>query len=162
MHLFLIRHGESVGNRSGKIQGWIDFPLSELGKKQAELVARRFSDEKLDAIYSSDLVRAYETAKEIALKKGMTVRRWPSVREVYLGPFQGLTRKEIYEKYPEVKKKTILTSGVPETETVAELTERCRLVINDLQTKHDDERVAVVSHGGFISILLMYILTGEK
>ncbi len=162
MNLFIIRHGESLGNRTGKIQGWMDFSLSELGEKQAEALAQYFKDIQLDYIYSSDLTRAFETAQAIALKKEMTVRPWDRVREVHLGPFQGLSRQEIYEKFPEAKANSILTSGVANTESVAELTERCRKVIEHLQASHSNDAIAIVSHGGFISIFLMYILTGES
>lgn len=162
MNLFLVRHGESVGNVEGKIQGWMDFSLSDRGRKQAVAVADRFADVPLNAIYSSDLIRASHTAREIARKKGLEVKEWSSVREVYLGPFQGLTREEIYEKYPETKKNSILTSGVKETETNEQLTARCKEVVDHLLKNHKNEHVAIVSHGGFISIFLMYLLTGDK
>ncbi|WP_227938002.1 histidine phosphatase family protein [Alkalihalobacillus deserti] len=162
MNLYLIRHGESTGNLAGKIQGWENFPLSELGRRQAELVANYLKDIQLDYIYSSDLIRALDTARVIAKIKKQTVNEWAKVREVHLGPLQGLSRSEIYERFPEAGEKSILTSGVKGTETVEELTARCKYVVDQLQRAHKSDHVAIVSHGGFISILLMYLLTGEQ
>ncbi|WP_100406374.1 histidine phosphatase family protein [Bacillus solitudinis] len=161
MNLFLIRHGESVGNKLGKIQGCLDFELSDLGKRQAELVGEFFKTTQLDYIYSSDLERAYQTAYAIAKNKEANVHKWDKVREVYLGPFQGLSREEIFLQYPEAKERSILTSGVMGTETTNTLTERCRYVVNQLQRAHSKHNVAIVSHGGFISIFLMYLMLGD-
>ncbi|KHF41309.1 histidine phosphatase family protein [Halalkalibacter okhensis] len=162
MNLYLIRHGESEGNVSGLIQGCKDFPLSDLGEQQVELVADYFKDVQLDYLYSSDLTRAYHTAKAIGALQNRTVHKWEKVREVYLGPLQGLTRTEIYETFPVVNETSILTSGIPGTETVQELTERCQHVIDQMLLAHQGDHVGIVSHGGFISIFLMYLLTGEK
>ncbi|MFC0557493.1 histidine phosphatase family protein [Halalkalibacter alkalisediminis] len=162
MNLYLIRHGESTGNLAGKIQGWENFPLSDLGRRQADLLANYLKEIQLDYIYSSDLVRASDTAKTIAKKKSQSVNEWDKVREVHLGPLQGLSRSEIYERFPETIENSILTSGVVGTETIEELTARCQYVIEQLQRAHKNDHVAIVSHGGFISILLMYLLTGEQ
>ncbi|GAE26362.1 phosphoglycerate mutase [Halalkalibacter wakoensis JCM 9140] len=162
MNLYLIRHGESEGNVSGKIQGWDDYPLSELGREQVGLVAQSLHDLPIHYIYSSDLTRAYDTAKAIGRVKNCTVHKWDKVREVYLGPLQGLTRSEIYEQYPEAKEKSIITSGVAGTETNDELTKRCEHVVNQMLLAHRNDHVAIVSHGGFISVFLMYLLTGSQ
>ncbi|MDT8860955.1 histidine phosphatase family protein [Alkalihalobacillus sp. MEB130] len=162
MNLYLIRHGESEGNVSGKIQGWEDYPLSELGQEQMSLVANYFKDIRLDYLYSSDLMRAYETAKAIGSVTKRTVHKWEKVREVHLGPLQGLTRPQIYERYPVTKEASILTSGVEGTETVEQLSARCKHVIDQMLLAHKDDHVGIVSHGGFISIFLMYIMIGEK
>ncbi|GAE36415.1 histidine phosphatase family protein [Halalkalibacter akibai] len=162
MKLYLIRHGESTGNLAGRIQGTDDYPLSELGKQQAEYVADYFSDIHLDFIYSSDLTRASDTAKAIARKKNQTVNEWDKVREVHLGPLQGLTRAEITMKFPETVENSILTSGVEGTESVDELTARCQYIVEQLQLAHRNHDVAIISHGGFISIFLMYLIAGDQ
>ncbi|WP_368505649.1 histidine phosphatase family protein [Alkalihalophilus sp. As8PL] len=162
MNLYLIRHGESEGNRLGKIQGWHDFPLSDLGKRQALQLGNFFKHIHLDHIYSSDLTRAYDTALAIGSYKDQTVHKWEKVREVNLGPLQGLTRKEIYEQFPQAKEKSILTSGLEGTESVEELTKRCAYIVDQLKRAHYKDDVAIVSHGGFISIFLMYLMLGEN
>ncbi|MEK4564207.1 histidine phosphatase family protein [Alkalihalobacillus sp. FSL R5-0424] len=162
MKLYLIRHGESLGNLQGKIQGTMDFPLSDLGKQQVDLISSYCQNINLDFLYSSDLERAYATAKTIGDSTGLDVQAWEQIREVHLGPLQGLSRDEIREQYPETVTNSIITSGINGTETVEELTTRCKNVLEQLHTQHSSDSVALVSHGGFISIFLMYVLVGEK
>lgn len=162
MKLYLIRHGESQGNLEGKIQGSMDFPLSSLGRDQVDLISSYCKDVHLDYLYSSDLTRAYDTAEKIGETKGLPVRKWEKVREVFLGPLQGLTREEIKEKYPITQEKSIITSGIAGTETVEELTERCQSVVDQLLNVHANDSVAIVSHGGFISIFLTYLIANDQ
>lgn len=161
MYLYLIRHGESEGNRLNKIQGWQDFPLSSLGKKQASHLGKYFKTIELHHIYTSDLMRAHDTAQAIGNEKGLSVKRWESLREIKLGPLEGKSKEEIYLDFPEVKERSILTSGVEGTESVEEITERCKQIIEQLLDTHENDHVALIAHGGLISILLMYILLGD-
>ncbi|WP_216830789.1 histidine phosphatase family protein [Alkalihalobacterium elongatum] len=161
MYLYFIRHGESEGNKLGIIQGTKDFSLSGLGQKQAEQLARYLENQQLDYIYSSDLTRAYETASAVANRKQLTAHKWDQLREINLGPLEGKTRQEIYAEYPEVKEHSILTSGVTGTETIADITARCHYIIDQMKLAHEGKHVALVAHGGLISIALMYILLGE-
>lgn len=162
MYLYLIRHGESEGNKLGRIQGWRNFPLSELGREQAKKVAEYFKSLPLDYIYSSDLTRAYETAKTIADTKHMTVEKLEQLREIALGPFEGKTKEEIYQQYPIAMERTLLTSGVEGTEQVEDITKRCSALWEKLQHDHQGNHVAFVTHGGLISIFIMYVMLGEE
>ncbi|MBU8908891.1 histidine phosphatase family protein [Desertibacillus haloalkaliphilus] len=162
MKLYVIRHGESTANRLGKIQGGQDYPLSPLGKKQADLLGQYFQDIQLDYIYSSDLTRANETASAIGSYQHTSVQKWETIREVGLGPFEGKSREEIELAYPEVRERSMLTSGVEGTETIEQLTNRCQYLYDQLQRAHKNDDVALVSHGGFISIFLMYVMLGEE
>ena len=162
MKLYFIRHGESQGNLEGKIQGSMDFPLSALGEKQVDLISSYCNDIHLDYIYSSDLTRAYETAKKIGEVKELPVRKWEKIREVHLGPLQGMTREEIKDKYPITQEKSIITSGIAGTETVEELTERCQSLLDQLEKAHKNDSVALISHGGFISIFLMFMIAKDQ
>ncbi|MGC8861269.1 MAG: histidine phosphatase family protein, partial [Armatimonadota bacterium] len=97
--VYLVRHGESAYNSEGRIQGQHDPPLTELGLRQAELVAGRLAEEKFDAVYSSDLVRARATAEVIAAGLGLSCETTPLLREARLGVIEGLTRAEVESKY---------------------------------------------------------------
>lgn len=162
MELYLIRHGESVGNQKKIIQGQIDYPLSPLGIEQAKKLAAYFQTIDVDAIYSSGLSRAYVTAETLAKAKHLPVNECDHIREIKLGPFQGKTRREIEDLYPEVKSRSLLTSGVEGTESVADITKRCSYVLAGLKEKHANDTIALVSHGGFIGIFLMYMMIGEN
>ncbi|RXJ00338.1 histidine phosphatase family protein [Anaerobacillus alkaliphilus] len=163
MILYLIRHGQSTANESGVIQGRKEFPLSVAGNKQGMLLGQFFASKSLDYIYTSDLERAHETAKYLSVHQPLDVIPWDKIREIGLGPLEGKTRNEITLQFPEVHETTsILTTGIAGTETVEEITKRCQYVLDQLLTGHKRHRIALVSHGGFISIFLMYLMFGEK
>jgi broad specificity phosphatase PhoE len=90
--ILLARHGESDWNRAKRWQGFADRPLTELGREQAVALADRLRDTELDAIYSSDLHRARETAEIVAGSKGLRVEVVRDLREVDVGSWSGLTR----------------------------------------------------------------------
>lgn len=162
MKLYMIRHGESEGNRAGKIQGSMDFPLSELGVKQADAVAQFCKTIGADYLYSSDLIRAFDTAQAIGTELVIPVRKWEALREVDLGPLQGMTREEIAEQFPETKGKQLIASGIEGTESVEQLTARCESILHQLKQAHrENESLILVSHGGFISCLLTYLIAGD-
>ncbi|WP_026703362.1 histidine phosphatase family protein [Salibacterium aidingense] len=162
MAIYLIRHGESEGNRTAKVQGCEDFELSTKGKRQVLRLGEHFADLPIDHFYSSDLTRARETAA--AIEKYQHLKAIPSkdFREIYLGPLEGKTRDQIYELYPHVRHKTILRSGLEGTETDEEITIRCEKLYHLVRSIKEDETAAIVSHGGFLSIFLMYLLAGEN
>ncbi|MFN7251504.1 MAG: histidine phosphatase family protein [Anaerobacillus sp.] len=163
MILYLIRHGQSVANESGIIQGRKEFPLSAAGKKQAKLLGEFFAAKSIDYLYSSDLGRAFETATAISAHQPVDVVGWDKLREIGLGPLEGKTRQEILLQFPEITEtSSILTTGLAGTETVEEITVRCQYVLEQLLAGHKRHHVALVSHGGFISIFLMYLMFAEK
>lgn len=102
MRLILVRHGESEWNRIGRYQGQLDAPLSDLGLRQAEALAKRLSTEKLDAIFSSPLQRARRTAEAIAqYHPSLEIQHDPALLEIHHGDWQGLYAPEVREKYAE-------------------------------------------------------------
>ncbi|KAJ6366907.1 hypothetical protein OIU77_003314 [Salix suchowensis] len=94
--IIVVRHGETVWNVDGRIQGHIDVELNDVGREQAAVVADRLSREfKVSAVYSSDLKRASETAEKIAASCGIAeVIKDPDLRERHLGDLQGLVLRE--------------------------------------------------------------------
>lgn len=160
--IYFVRHGQSIANKQGIIQGHAEFPLSELGEQQVKLVGNWFSDMRLTTILTSDLQRARYTAQ--AIEKGqngndVVFQAEPLVREVGLGPLEGKTRAQMAELFPEMKSEALLTSGIKGTETVDQITRRCEQLTEQL-TAASSGNIAVVSHGGFISIYLMYLIAG--
>jgi broad specificity phosphatase PhoE len=101
MILYLIRHGESVYNAEGRIQGQTDISLSELGLRQANAIADGFAKIKLDAVFTSPLKRAAQTAAPLALIQGLSAQAMPELMEIHAGIFSGLLWGEIEQKYPE-------------------------------------------------------------
>src|SRR5947208_8271356 len=98
--LLLARHGETDWNREGRWQGWADPPLNEAGRSQAHELAEQLRHVSFDAVYSSDLRRAHETAEIVAAPHGVPVVPDEGLREIDIGPWSGLTRAVIEERYP--------------------------------------------------------------
>ena len=96
---YVVRHGQSVGNLNALFLGQTDLDLSELGYKQADATAKALADIHFDAIYSSDLLRAYNTAVPHAKLRGLPIITDQDLREINIGEWEGLHRDEIIEKY---------------------------------------------------------------
>src|SRR5213078_2372373 len=92
--LLLVRHGETDWNAAGRLQGHTDRPLSDYGREQARRLADELSSEGVDAIYTSDLARARETAEIVAERLHLPVVLDPDLREKNWGTWEGLTSVE--------------------------------------------------------------------
>jgi broad specificity phosphatase PhoE len=147
--LYLARHGESDWNVERRWQGHTDRPLTDRGREQAGRLAERLADIELDAIYASDLRRAWETAEAVARPRGLEVVRVPELREVHVGSWSGLTRDECAERFPEAFARWQAGgSGWDDGESYEAMGERAVAAILRLAAEHPDGAILVVSHGG--------------
>jgi len=164
LKLLLIRHGESVGNAEGRMQGQFDSPLSDLGRDQARALLARLQDEgwKPSAIYSSDLCRAAETAGILAAGLDAPVTLDARLREYDIGVLSGVIWREVEVLYPEVWRRLHQEEGsaaIPGEEGLDAFHERLSSMAADILADHQqDEAVAVVSHGGSLGMILAYLL----
>jgi len=150
--LILARHGETEWNRDGRFQGHADPPLNETGRTQARQLAATLADEPIDAIYSSDLRRAHETAQIVAASKGIDVVVDPDLRERDVGEWSGLTMPEIEERYPDELRR-FRDEGVSVGETREALAERVLAAVRRIAEAHPNGHVLVVTHGGALRTL---------
>lgn len=160
--LLLVRHGETLWNSQGRLQGQQDSPLSALGLAQAQAIANRLRDEPFTAIYSSDLQRAYLTAQAIATVCGQPIIVDERLRERAYGVFEGLTEAEAEAKHPELfsgYRTPTPEFAVPGGESLAALRQRAVTVFQELVNRHPGERIVVVAHGGLLSAFLRFVLT---
>jgi probable phosphoglycerate mutase len=156
--LYCIRHGETEWNRTRRIQGHSDIPLSEEGIQQAVRLARFLEHHPFHAIYSSDLKRAYETARHLGNAVKRSVTALPDLRERSYGELEGLTDEEMERKYPDARQ-------FPEkygAESLSAIKERARTILTRLAEQHSGQQIAVVSHGGFINAFLHHVTRGEQ
>lgn len=156
--VLLIRHGETEWNLLGKFQGCTDIDLSKEGIKQAELLKDRLKGD-FDYIYTSPLSRAFETAKIITQNTNKEVVIAPEIREINFGKWEGLTVREIKEKYPEIftawitnKKESNICGGDLSINNAVNRATKC---IFDIATKHNGKKIAIVAHGGIIKAALI-------
>lgn len=153
--LTLIRHGETAWNADRRVQGQLESVLSERGIRQAEALAARMSGEKFDALYSSDLSRAYDTAEKIAAATGAGIRIDERLRERHYGVFQGLTWDEIRRRFPEDYaryKSAFPGMTIPGGESVEAFGKRAIGVLEEIAARHAGGHVVVVSHGGLVDV----------
>lgn len=164
MRLLLIRHAESQGNHEGRLQGRKEFPLTERGTRQAQLLAERLLASQVSAIYSSPIRRAYDTAAAIGARVGLDVVLEPRVQEYDFGEqLSGLTWQEIRDKKPELL--AALSSDAtqfpryPGEEGRANFRDRVCSAIGEIVERHRaDETVAVITHAGPIVVYVMETL----
>jgi len=159
--VLLVRHGQSEGNAEGRFGGHTATPLSARGRRQAEATARALLEEKVTAIYSSDLSRAVETAMPLARLTGLDVERTEAFRERSVGVMEGLTFEEAAEQHPEQYAALIrrdfhhvLLGG----ESYRQMLDRASAQLDQAIEHHLGGRVVVFTHTGTICILALHLM----
>ena len=159
--LFLVRHGQSDGNAEGRFGGHGPTPLSELGRRQANAVAGVLAKEKIDAIYSSDLLRAIQTAEPLAALTGLEIHASPAFRERHVGVLEGLTFDESRDRHPKdyfalVNRSVdhVISGG----ESYRHLLRRINTKVNEILRSHTGEKIVIFSHTGAICYLTLQLL----
>jgi broad specificity phosphatase PhoE len=155
--VYLVRHGSVIGAETRRFIGHLDVALSPLGERQIGAVAARLADVELDAVYSSDLLRARRSAEILAAPHGLIAVERPELREFAMGRWEGLTGDEI---------KTLDADGYatwmadiagyqfPEGENLEQLSARAWPAFEAIIAAHPGGTLAVVAHGGTNRVLL--------
>jgi probable phosphoglycerate mutase len=151
--LLVIRHGETAWNLEGRIQGHTDIPLNEHGRWQAERLALALADEGLDAIYASDLQRAFDTGQAVAQATGLPLQTDVGLRERCFGRLEGMTQNQVALQWPEEGRRWRARDpsyGPEGGETLQAFYERCVETAERLAQRHPGQTVALVAHGGVL------------
>ena len=159
--LYLIRHGQSAGNAEGRFGGHGPTPLSDLGREQAEKTAKMLANEGVDAIYSSDLLRAVQTAEPLAQLLNLPIHQSEAFRERNVGVLQGLTFDESKEQYPNDYYALInrnVHHVITEGESYRHLLRRITAELRNILRNHPRQRIAIYSHTGAICFLTLHLL----
>lgn len=159
--ILLVRHGQSEGNAEGRFGGHTATPLSARGRAQAEATARVLAAEKVTAIYSSDLLRAVETAEPLARETGLEIKRTEAFRERSVGRMEGLTFQEAAEAHPEDYAALlrrdfdlVLTGG----ESYRQMLDRSARALDEAIDANPGGTIALFSHTGTICILVLHLM----
>lgn len=159
--VLLIRHGQSEGNVEGRFGGHTDTQLSARGRKQAEATARAVGSEKFDTIYSSDLVRAIETASPLVRVTGSPLESTEALRERNVGVMEGLTFEEAAEQHPEQYQallrrdfEHVLAGG----ESYRQTLDRASRKLDEAIEQHKGGRIVMFAHTGTICILILHLM----
>jgi broad specificity phosphatase PhoE len=149
--ILLARHGETDWNVQRRVQGHSDTPLNDTGRDQARALAEELAGETIDAVFSSDLLRAHETARIVAGPRGLEVTAIRDLREKHFGTWEGLTDEEILTRFPEAR-----VGPWGDGETREEVAERVLAALQRIADTHPDASVLVVSHGGPLRAVLTH------
>jgi len=166
LRIHLVRHGQTAWNHSGRIQGHSDVPLDAVGFEQARQVAEWLAQRVRAplAVYTSDLQRAWQTAERIATCLQAPLHPTPALRERHWGAWEGLTREEVIERYPEHHFTYLydpLAGTPPGAEPMHAFCDRVQQFASQLYEQYSEGELVVVGHGGSLRIMLCDALAGD-
>ncbi|MSQ36517.1 MAG: histidine phosphatase family protein [Dehalococcoidia bacterium] len=153
MTLLLVRHGESTGNAERLIQGWLDVPLTPLGRRQAAAVAARLASAGASALYSSPLRRARETADAVAAATRLAVVEVDALREYHFGEAQGLRYEDAAARWGRAERGWGV-GQVPGEEGLPAFRARVGAGIAELAARHTTDIAIAVLHGGVLGAIV--------
>jgi broad specificity phosphatase PhoE len=159
--LLLVRHGQSTWNQERRIQGQLDPPLSDVGRRQAEQLGQRLAGREFAGFYSSDLKRAAETAQLVSEALNIAPKPMPELREIYLGQWEGLRTEDLADRFPEAWASWAEEPNwdlVPGGEGSVAFEARVGQALDALFRRHPQGDVLVVTHGGVIQIALHHVV----
>ncbi len=161
VELMLVRHGQTDWNLEGRYQGGTDVPLNATGRDQAERLADELATRRIDAIYSSPLRRAWETALLLARRHGLEVHPEPLLREIDLGAWEGMLATRIAEEYPELFGRWRRDPrGVrpPGGESIREVHDRAVAAIEGMVERHPGGTLCLVTHKTAMTVVRCHYL----
>lgn len=159
--IFLVRHGETAWNVEGRFQGQSDTPLNETGRQQADALGNYLKGKNLQVIYTSDLVRALNTARIIGAYHNVDIKPDPRLRELNFGSWEGMDYYEIQAKHPKELtdwQENILNTAPPGGESLEQLAKRVQAVYEHIIPTDLKGDILIVAHGGVLQVLLCYAL----
>lgn len=154
--IIAIRHGETDWNASGRIQGHTDIALNRTGRWQAQRLAQALADEPVQAVYASDLARAWSTAQAVAQAAGASLTAEVGLRERHFGHFEGATFDEIERRWPDQaerwrRREPDFAPGGGES--LRDFQARCIGAVERLAARHRGQVMTIVAHGGVLDCL---------
>lgn len=155
-HVWAIRHGQTDWNVATRIQGQTDIPLNERGRQQAARLAQAVAQEPLHAVYTSDLLRARDTAAPLAQACGAPLLNDIALRERHFGAFEGATFEEIEQRWPEEAlrwRRRDPDFGPAGGEALQAFYDRSVAAALRLAAAHPGQTIALVAHGGVLDCL---------
>ncbi|MFN8498887.1 MAG: histidine phosphatase family protein [Anaerolineae bacterium] len=160
--LLVIRHGQSLWNQAGIIQGQQDIALSELGERQAAAISARLRPAPLAAVYASPLCRALQTAQAVAEPHGLVPQTDADLAEIHHGEWEGLTEADVARSYGELLELWLTRPAqvqMPEGEHYADVRARGLRAFERIVAAHPGQMVAVVTHDVIVRVAIAHALS---
>jgi len=163
LKLLLVRNAETLWNKEKRLHGYQDSPMTETGQQQMKTLASILENESIDVVYSSDLGRAIDTAKQIVSHhQELEIQKRRELRERSHGIAEGKTQHDVFEEYPKLQQERLknkYTYKNPKGESYIDAEQRLRPFIEELKQKHFSHTVLLVSHAG-INRIIIGVLSG--
>jgi 2,3-bisphosphoglycerate-dependent phosphoglycerate mutase len=152
-YFYIVRHGQTENNLARRLSGWIDTPLTSQGLVPTDTVIAQLRDISFDAVYSSDLGRAFITAYVVVrgLELDKEIIRLPGLREVNYGDAANMVSAEAYKRYPLLDRDIDFVP--PNGESLEHMQARLLVTIMELNTQHSDATILIVAHSGTMAAL---------
>lgn len=162
MKLLLVRHGQTIWNTQMRTQGHTDIELNDIGRRQADSIARRLSHMQIDAVYASPLSRAMNTARTIAEQQGIEAISHPLLMERNFGIWEGEPFRMLLEKYPDQvlqwENDPVLYTP-PEAEPLSDVLDRCKRFLLEVgETYSEEQTVLVIGHSIPLRLMIAYLI----
>ena len=159
--IYLVRHGQTAWNKEEIFRGRTDIPLDETGLKQAELVGQYFKGMEIQAIYSSSLSRAWQTAQKVAQFHDLKVQPLQGIIDMSFGNWEGRPHQEIRESDKETYRQWVETPHLvrlPGGESLDDVRKRAMAAIEEVIRNHPEKTLVLVSHRVICKVLICAIL----
>ncbi len=159
--IYLFRHGETANAHEICLNGHFDVELSDKGLEQARQIAEALKDQPLRAVYSSDLQRALNGAELIAKPHGLKPVACSQLRELSFGKWEGMSLTELNEKFPGEMDKRLKQTELFRAdggESFKDLHDRVIPKFEEITSRHPNETIALVCHGGVNRTILAHLL----
>jgi phosphoserine phosphatase len=159
--IYLVRHGTTDWNREEIFRGRIDCPLNEMGRAEARALAGAFQEISLEAVFSSPLSRAKETAQALAESHGLSVIAETAFQDIDFGEWHGLPLREVRERYPELYRtwrEKPQTVTFPGGESLPQVRDRAWEGLLGVARRHEGQTVFIVTHRVVTKVLICALL----
>ena len=158
--IYITRHGQTIWNKEGKIQGSLNSDLTEKGVMGAELLSERIKGMKIDYIISSPIERALKTAQIARGQKDVEIIKYDGLKEIDCGDFEGKLLEDVAENHPEIYKKIVedpFKTRYPNGENLTEFYERVVNCFKTILEDYKNKTILIVGHGGTIRAIEAYV-----
>lgn len=162
--LILVRHALTVDNQKSRLSGHIDSSISEEGREQIDKITNYLKDFDIDKIYTTTSSRTKDTVKKLSELKSIEIIEKESLKEISFGDFEGLTFKEIENRYPE-EFQDMIKKGYeykyPNGESLIDSYNRVCIELDNIISNNDDRTILICSHGGTIRNIITYLISNS-
>ena len=162
--LILVRHALTVDNQKSRLSGHIDSSVSEEGKEQIDKITNYLKDFDIDKIYTTTSSRTKDTVKKLSELKSIEIIEKESLKEISFGDFEGLTFKEIENRYPE-EFQDMIKKGYeykyPNGESLIDSYNRVCTELDNIISDCDNQTILICSHGGTIRNIITYLISNS-